>query len=109
GRSQKYFLTQQATLGKINGHVEEMFSAHTVMKAFNGERRSVEKFKGVNEELYDSAWKSQFFSGLLMPIMTFVGNLGYVGVAVLGGWLAINGKIRIGDIQAFIQYTNQFT
>lgn len=109
GRSQKYFLTQQATLGKINGHVEEMFSAHTVMKAFNGEKRSVEKFAGVNEELYDSAWKSQFFSGLLMPIMTFVGNLGYVGVAVLGGWLAINGKIRIGDIQAFIQYTNQFT
>ncbi len=109
GRSQKYFVTQQVTLGKINGHVEEMFSGHTVMKAFNGEERSVNIFKGINDELYDSAWKSQFFSGLLMPIMTFVGNLGYVGVAVLGGWLAIQGKIRIGDIQAFIQYMNQFT
>ncbi|MGH7240178.1 MAG: ABC transporter ATP-binding protein, partial [Candidatus Saccharimonadales bacterium] len=109
GRSQKYFLGQQNTLGNINGHVEEMFSAHTVMKAFNGEQRSVETFKAINGELYDSAWKSQFYSGLLMPIMTFVGNLGYVGVAVLGGWLAINGKIKIGDIQAFIQYMNQFT
>jgi ATP-binding cassette subfamily B multidrug efflux pump len=109
GRSQKYFLSQQATLGKINGHVEEMFSGHTVMKAFSGEQRSIDTFKSINNTLYDSAWKSQFYSGLLMPIMTFVGNLGYVGVAVLGGWLAIQGKIKIGDIQAFIQYMNQFT
>jgi ATP-binding cassette subfamily B protein len=109
GKSQKYFLTQQNTLGKINGHVEEMFSGHTIMKAFNGEQRSIETFEKINSDLYESAWKAQFFSGLLMPIMTFVGNLGYVGVAVLGGWLAVNGKIKIGDIQAFIQYMNQFT
>lgn len=108
-KSQGFFITQQKTLGQINGHVEEMFSGHTVMKAFNGEGRSTEKFSGINNELYKSAWKAQFYSGLLMPIMSFVGNLSYVGVAVVGGWLAINGRIRIGDIQAFIQYTNQFT
>jgi ATP-binding cassette subfamily B protein len=108
-KSQNYFITQQKTLGQINGHVEEMFSGHTIMKAFNGEARSTTKFSGINNELYKSAWKAQFYSGLLMPIMSFVGNLSYVGVAVLGGWLAINGRIRIGDIQAFIQYMNQFT
>jgi ATP-binding cassette subfamily B multidrug efflux pump len=108
-KSQNYFITQQKTLGQINGHVEEMFSGHTVMKAFNGEERSIKKFSGINNELYKSAWKAQFYSGLLMPIMMFVGNLSYVGVAVLGGWLAINGRIRIGDIQAFIQYMSQFT
>jgi ATP-binding cassette subfamily B protein len=108
-KSQAYFVAQQVSLGKINGHVEEMFSGHTVIKAFNGEKRSIEKFQGINNELYGSAWRAQFFSGLLMPIMSFVGNLGYVGVAVLGGWLAVRGKIRIGDIQAFIQYMNQFT
>lgn len=108
-KSQNYFITQQKTLGQINGHVEEMFSGHTVMKAFSGEDRSVKKFTGINSELYKSAWKAQFYSGLLMPIMMFVGNLSYVGVAVLGGWLAINGRIRIGDIQAFIQYMGQFT
>jgi ATP-binding cassette subfamily B multidrug efflux pump len=108
-KSQGYFITQQKTLGQINGHVEEMFSGHTVMKAFNGEARSTKKFSGINNELYKSAWKAQFYSGLLMPIMSFVGNLSYVGVAVVGGWLAINGRIRIGDIQAFIQYMNQFT
>lgn len=108
-RSQQYFITQQKTLGQINGHVEEMFSGHTIMKAFNGEARSTKKFSGINDELYKSGWKAQFYSGLLMPIMSFVGNLSYVGVAVVGGWLAINGKIRIGDIQAFIQYMNQFT
>ena len=108
-RSQGYFVTQQKTLGQINGHVEEMFSGHTVMKAFSGEARSIKKFSGINNDLYNSAWKAQFYSGLLMPIMSFVGNLSYVGVAVLGGWLAINGRIRIGDIQAFIQYMNQFT
>ncbi len=108
-RSQRYFVQQQDSLATINGHVEEMFSGHTVMKAFNGEERSVKTFRKINTELYGSAWRSQFFSGLMMPIMTFVGNLGYVGVAVIGGWLAINGKITIGDIQAFIQYMNQFT
>lgn len=108
-KSQNYFITQQKTLGQINGHVEEMFSGHTIMKAFNGEARSIKKFSGINTELYKSAWKAQFYSGLLMPIMMFVGNLTYVGVAVLGGWLAINGRIRIGDIQAFIQYMGQFT
>jgi len=109
GRSQGYFVQQQVSLGKINGHVEEMLSGHTVMKAFNGEQRSVAAFRKINTELYGSAWRSQFLSGLMMPIMQFVGNLGYVGVAVLGGWLAINGKVNIGDIQAFIQYMNQFT
>ncbi|MFL5741955.1 MAG: ABC transporter ATP-binding protein [Flavisolibacter sp.] len=108
-KSQNYFVTQQKTLGQINGHVEEMFSGHTIMKAFNGESRSIKKFSGINNELYKNAWKAQFYSGLLMPIMMFVGNLSYVGVAVMGGWLAINGRIRIGDIQAFIQYMNQFT
>jgi ATP-binding cassette subfamily B protein len=108
-KSQGYFIAQQKTLGQINGHVEEMFSGHTIMKAFNGEARSTKTFSGINNELYKSAWKSQFYSGLLMPIMSFVGNLSYVGVAVVGGWLAINGRIRIGDIQAFIQYVNQFT
>jgi ATP-binding cassette subfamily B multidrug efflux pump len=109
GRSQRYFVQQQDSLAAINGHVEEMFSGHTVMKAFNGEERSVRTFRKINTELYGSAWRSQFLSGLMMPVMTFVGNLGYVAVAVLGGWLAINGKITIGDIQAFIQYMNQFT
>ncbi len=109
GKSQGYFVAQQVSLGKINGHVEEMLSGHTVMKAFNGEKRSVGKFRSINTELYGSAWRSQFLSGLMMPIMQFVGNLGYVAVAVLGGWLAINGKVNIGDIQAFIQYMNQFT
>lgn len=108
-KSQNYFINQQKTLGQINGHVEEMFSGHTIMKAFNGEERSTKKFSGINDELYKSGWQAQFYSGLLMPIMSFVGNLSYVGVAVVGGWLAINGKIRIGDIQAFIQYMNQFT
>lgn len=109
GKSQKYFLEQQVSLGKINGHVEEMFSGHTIMKAFNGEERSIADFQEINEDLHKSAWKSQFYSGLMMPIMTFVSNIGYVGVALLGGWLAIKGRIGIGDIQAFIQYMNQFT
>jgi ATP-binding cassette subfamily B multidrug efflux pump len=109
GRSQRYFVQQQVTLGQLNGHVEEMFSGHTVMKAFGGERRSVSAFREINGRLYESAWKSQFLSGLMFPIMLFVGNLGYVAVAVLGGWLAIRGQVRIGDIQAFIQYMSQFT
>lgn len=107
-RSQQYFMLQQKTLGQMNGHIEEMYSGHSVMKVFNGEKRSMEAFGRINNELYGSAWKSQFLSGLMMPIMFFIGNLGYVGVCVVGGWLAINGTVKIGDIQAFIQYVRQF-
>ncbi|HUC96037.1 MAG TPA: ABC transporter ATP-binding protein, partial [Candidatus Saccharimonadales bacterium] len=88
---------------------EEMFSNHAIVKTFNGEQRSISRFNVINTKLYTSGWKSQFISGLMMPIMQFIGNIGYVGVAVMGGWLAINGKITVGDIQAFIQYMNQFT
>jgi len=108
-QSQKYFSQQQEYLGHVNGHVEEMFGGHLVMKAFNGEADSVEKFEGFNETLYSSAWKSQFLSGLMMPVMRFVGNLGYVGISILGGYLAIQKAITLGDIQAFIQYMNSFT
>ena len=108
-RSQPYFIQQQVSLGELNGHVEEMFAGHIVIKAFGAERKSVEAFRTINSTLYGSAWRSQFFSGLMFPVMMFVGNLGYVGVAVLGGWLAIQGRLRIGDIQAFLQYLNQFT
>ncbi len=108
-RSQKYYKQQQDYLGHVNGHIEEMFGGHVVMKAFNGEQRSVEKFNVLNVTLYDSAWKSQFFSSLMMPMMNFIGNLGYVAVAIMGGWLAIRGMITVGDIQAFIQYTRSFT
>jgi ATP-binding cassette subfamily B protein len=108
-RSQRYFKQQQDYLGHVNGHVEEMYGGHVVMKAFNGEARSVEKFDGINNTLYASAWKSQFLSGMMMPVMTFVGNLGYVGVCILGGYLAIKNAITIGDIQAFIQYVRSFT
>jgi ATP-binding cassette subfamily B protein len=107
-RSQQYFKQQQATLGHLNGHIEEMFGGHTVMKVFNGQERSIAIFTTHNNTLYGSAWRSQFLSGLMMPLMTFVGNLGYVGVAVVGGWLAINGRVNIGDIQAFITYVSQF-
>lgn len=108
-RSQKYYKQQQDYLGHVNGHIEEMFGGHVVMKAFNGEERSIEKFNGINNTLYDSAWKSQFFSGLMMPMMNFIGNLGYVAMAILGGALAIKGTITVGDIQAFIQYVRSFT
>lgn len=108
-RSQKYFIAQQKTLGAINGQVEETFSGHAIVKAFNQERRTVDTFNATNEELYDSAWKSQFISGLMMPIMTFVGNLGYVVVAILGSFFAVQGIITVGDIQAFIQYVKNFT
>lgn len=107
-QSQKYFKEQQEYLGHINGHVEEMYSRHNVVQAFNGEAQSIETFKGYNDTLYDSAWKSQFLSGLMQPIMTFVGNLGYVIVSIIGGYLAIQGIITVGDIQAFIQYSRQF-
>jgi ATP-binding cassette, subfamily B, multidrug efflux pump len=108
-QSQKYFKEQQDQLGHVNGHVEEMYGGHIVMKAFNGEDESIQKFDGSNNKLYDSAWKSQFLSGLMMPIMMFIGNLGYVAVAILGGYLAIRKTITVGDIQAFIQYVRSFT
>lgn len=107
--SQKYFKIQAATLGKVNGHVEEMYGGHVIVKAFNGEEKSLATFDEHNEALYDSAWKSQFFSGAMMPLMGFVGNLGYVAVTLLGGMLAIDGKLKVGDIQAFIQYVRSFT
>ncbi|MDO8444110.1 MAG: ABC transporter ATP-binding protein [bacterium] len=107
-RSQKLFKDQQDSLGVINGHIEEMYAGHNVMRVFNGRDRSIAKFQTINGQLYVSSWKSQFLSGLLIPITTFVGSLNYVGVAVFGGWLAINGRLQIGDIQAFIQYVNQF-
>jgi ATP-binding cassette subfamily B protein len=108
-QSQKYFKQQQDYLGHVNGHVEEMFGGHLVMKAFNGEAESVERFEGLNDTLYGSAWKSQFLSGLMFPIMQFVGNLGYVAIAIMGGYLAAQNAITVGDIQAFIQYMRMFT
>ncbi|WP_088226500.1 ABC transporter ATP-binding protein [Desulfosporosinus sp. FKB] len=107
--SQKYFKLQQDYLGNVNGHVEEMYSGHVIMKAFNGEEKSIEKFEGFNRKLYRVAWKSQFLSGLIMPIMSFVGNLSFVLVSVLGGWLVIKKSMQVGDIQAFIQYVRSFT
>jgi ATP-binding cassette subfamily B multidrug efflux pump len=109
GQSQKYFKQQQDYLGHVNGHVEEMYGGHIVMKAFNGEADSVRRFDTLNDTLYGSAWKSQFLSGLMFPVMGFVGNLGYVGICILGGYLAVNNLITVGDIQAFIQYVRSFT
>jgi ATP-binding cassette subfamily B protein len=106
-RSQRYFKQQQDSLGHINGHVEEMYGGHNVMKVFNGKERSIAKFTEINGQLYESAWKAQFLSGLMMPLMTFVGNLSTVLITVVGGWLAVNGRLSIGSIQAFIQYANQ--
>ena len=108
GRSQRYFKQQQDQLGKLNGHVEEMYGGHPVMKVFGGEARSVAAFRAINERLYASGWKAQFLSGLLFPLISFVGNIGFVGVTVAGGWLALRGRVNIGDIQAFIQYLSQF-
>ena len=108
-KSQPHFSEQQTYLGHINGHVEEMFSGHNVVKAFNGEEASFKTFDDYNTTLYSSAWKSQFLSGLMMPMMNFIGNLGYVAVCILGGYLAVNGRLSVGDIQAFIQYVRQFT
>ena len=108
-QSQKYFKKQQDFLGNVNGHVEEMYGGHIVMKAFNGEEESVKKFDESNDKLFDVAWKSQFLSGMMMPIMMFISNLGYVAVAVLGGYLVIKKTITVGDIQAFIQYVRSFT
>ena len=107
--SQRYFKDQQEYLGHINGQVEEVYSGHNIVKAFNKEEDIIKTFNDTNTILYQSAWKSQFFSGMMMPIMQFVGNLGYVAVSILGGYLAIRNTIQVGDIQSFIQYVRQFT
>ncbi len=106
--SQKYFMRQQQYLGHVNGQIEEMFSGHNVVKLFNGEEMSVEQFNKYNDELYKSAWSSQFFSGLMQPSAKAVGNLGYVAVCVLGGYLVVNGSLGVGNIQSFVQYVRQF-
>lgn len=106
--SQKYFKSQQEILGKLNGHIEEMYAGHTIVKVFNGEQRSQEIFNRTNEALYNNGWRSQFFSSLMWPIMNFIGNLDYVAVAIVGADLAVKGIVTIGDIQAFIQYVSQF-
>ena len=108
-RSQRYFKSQQEYLGHVNGQVEEVYGGHNIVKVFNREKKSIEEFDKMNGKLYESAWKSQFLSGLMMPIITFVGNLGYVGVSIMGGWLAIKKTIEVGDIQSFIQYVKNFT
>lgn len=108
-RSQKYFISQQTTLGELNGHIEEMYTGHNVVKAFGHERKAIEEFDEINERLYGVGWMAQFLSGLIMPIINFIGNLGYVVVAVVGGILVTKGRISVGDIQAFIQYSRQFT
>ena len=107
-RSQKYFMSQQEYLGHVNGQVEEIYGGHNIIKAFNKEEDVIETFKRDNDILYNSAWKSQFLSGMMMPIMQFVGNLGYVGEVILGGYLAMKGVIEVGDIQSFIQYVRSF-
>lgn len=108
-KSQKYFKSQQEFLGHANGHVEEVFSGHNIVKAFNREEEAINEFEKLNDTLYDSAWKSQFLSGMMMPIMQFVGNLGSVAVSILGGWLAIKKTIEVGDILSFTQYVRTFT
>ncbi|MED4651740.1 ABC transporter ATP-binding protein [Bacillus pseudomycoides] len=108
-RSQKYFKSQQEYLGHVNGQVEEIYSGHNIVKAFNTEEEEVKKFEEVNDTLYRSAWKSQFLSGMMMPIMMFIGNIGYVAVSILGGWLAVKRTIAVGDILAFVQYVRSFT
>ena len=107
--SQRYFKSQQKYLGHVNGQVEEIYSGHNIVKAFNKEEEVIAAFEKDNDILYQSAWKSQFFSGMMMPIMQFVGNLGYVAVVILGGYLAVKRTIEVGDIQSFIQYVRQFT
>ena len=107
-KSQKYFKRQQDYLGHVNGQVEEVYGGHNIVKAFNGEEKAIEKFEEENEILYRSAWKSQFLSGLMHPIMNFMGNVSYVAVSILGGYYAIKGRITVGNIQSFIQYSKQF-
>ena len=106
--SQPYFKAQQKTLGNVNGHIEEMYGGHIVMKAFNGEQKSIDTFNQLNDALYKAGWKAQFMSGMMMPITSFIGNIGYVGCCVLGGYLSIHNGLAIGDIQAFIQYVRSF-
>lgn len=108
-KSQKYFKGQQRSLGRLNGHIEEIYGGHNVVQVFNGEAKAIEQFTEINDELYKSAWKSQFLSGMMMPIMSFVSNLGYVFICLLGGYLTVKRVINIGDIQAFIQYMRTFT
>lgn len=108
-KSQKYFKEQQDYLGHVNGQVEEVYGGHNIVKVFNGEEDAINRFNTDNETLYKSAWKSQFLSGLMQPIMMFISNIGYVAVAILGGFFAIQNKISVGDIQSFIQYTRSFT
>lgn len=107
-QSQKYFKEQQESLGNANGHIEEMYGGHIVMKAFNGEKDSIDKFETHNNSLYKSAWKSQFLSGMMMPIMMFIGNIGYVIISILGGYLVVKRVISVGEVQAFIQYVRSF-
>ena len=109
GKSQGFFRSQQKYLGEVNGQIEEVYGGHNVVKVFNKEKDVVEEFEKVNKELYNSAWKSQFFSGTMMPIMQFIGNLGYVIVAILGGFMVIKNAIEVGDIQSFFQYIRNFT
>jgi len=108
-KSQKYFKDQQDYLGHINGHVEEMYANHNIVRVFNGEKKSVEEFNEYNGTLYKSAWKAQFFSGFMFPVMNFIGNIGYVVICILGGYFAAQGTITVGNIQSFIQYMRQFT
>lgn len=109
GKSQKFFMQQQEYLGNLNGHVEEVYGGHIVIKAFNAEKKSIEKFNNLNNKLYEAAWKSQFLTGVMMPLMNIIGNLGYVVVTVMGSYLTIKGAIEVGDIQAFVQYIRSFT
>jgi ATP-binding cassette, subfamily B, multidrug efflux pump len=108
-RSQDYFRKQQKSLGDLNGHVEEMYSGHKIVKAFGHENKAINEFTNLNEKLYDAGWKAQYVSGIIMPLMRFVGNIGYVLTAVTGGIMVTQGTISLGDVQAFIQYSNQFT
>lgn len=108
-RSQRYFAAQQYELGKLNGHVEDMFTGHTIVKAFGHENRSIERFTTINNQLYEAGWKAQLVSGIIMPLMNFISNLGYVIIAVIGGIFVTQGRITVGDVQAFIQYSQQFT
>ncbi|MCD6321798.1 MAG: ABC transporter ATP-binding protein [Clostridiales bacterium] len=108
-RSQKQFIKQQRTLGQLNGHVEEMYTGHKIVKAFGKENDSISEFEQINDELYDAGWKAQFISGIIMPVMNFINNIGYVVVTVAGGIMVTKGTISIGDVQAFIQYSRQFT
>ncbi|MGH4139566.1 ABC transporter ATP-binding protein [Clostridium sp.] len=108
-RSQKHFAAQQKEIGALNGHVEEMYTGHKIVKSFGHEKDSIKEFEDINDRLYNAGWKAQFISGIIMPMMRFVSNIGYVVVCVVGGFLATQGKITIGNIQAFIQYSSQFT